>query len=329
MNCIVMFALCSTMVSVALLVRPYALSLVMMCLWGHISPQILQKVMELHLNDLTLHSEGTLDLDSVKWVASLGSHGAHSQNVWRDLLSRLPKPKLPKLFEFRAPYKHSVLGFIEKSTHMLMPHELMASVYKNFPEMWRECFYPSKEVCMQFWSSVRNGAHFKAHPIRLVRDVSKYIPLRLHGDGTPASGIGKAWSKMVDVFSVSSMLVFGSSMLHNFMVWMVHQSLICSVAAHHTMNEFWRHLKWSLEALAIGRWPTHDVTGRRINSPQAGTVLMGGFCAYLWACVGDLVTGQRLWSCQTALQITHVRSALRVHPPTLGGTLGQMRCGLA
>ena len=78
------------------------------------------------------------------------------------------------------------------------------------------------------------------HPVRLITDLSKVIPLRIHGDGTPASGIGKAWGKMVDCFSVSSMLVFEDSMMCNFLIWIVHQSLICSIREHHTMNTFWK-----------------------------------------------------------------------------------------
>ena len=33
------------------------------------------------------------------------------------------------------------------------------------------------------------------------------IPLRLHGDGTPVTGIGKQWGKLVDVYSIASLLM--------------------------------------------------------------------------------------------------------------------------
>ena len=33
------------------------------------------------------------------------------------------------------------------------------------------------------------------------------IPLRLHGDGTPVTGVGKQWGKMLDAYSLASLLV--------------------------------------------------------------------------------------------------------------------------
>ena len=35
------------------------------------------------------------------------------------------------------------------------------------------------------------------------------IPVKIHGDATPATGLGKSWSKMVEVFSVCSLLTGG------------------------------------------------------------------------------------------------------------------------
>jgi len=250
---------------------------------------MLNKVMQLFLADLTSHGKGHLDISGVQGLAKLGSYGVHAQNVWRDLKAWLPKPRLPSLHEFQIPYKHSILGFTYAATAMILPHELFSAIYHNYPAMWAECMYPCAEVCLRFWSCMRNGLHFKCHPARYINDLSKVIPLRLHGDGTPASGIGKSWGKMVDVFSLSSMLVFGkSSLLHNFLVWMVHQSLLCVLREHHTMNAFWDRFNWSCKALADGLWPTELWNGAKIYSAKAGTELMGGFRAYVWAVVGDL-----------------------------------------
>jgi len=35
----------------------------------------------------------------------------------------------------------------------------------------------------------------------------------MHGDGTPVTGLGKSWGKLVDVFSVGSILVTGPTIL--------------------------------------------------------------------------------------------------------------------
>jgi len=37
------------------------------------------------------------------------------------------------------------------------------------------------------------GLHFRTHPVRHRRDRNRIVPLVLHGDGTPCSGVGKSW----------------------------------------------------------------------------------------------------------------------------------------
>ena len=262
--------------------------LVLMCLWGQISPQILQKTMDLFMKDLDAHKENRLDTSGVKELASIGTWGAHANNVWRDFKNHLPALRLPQLHVFRIPFVHSVFGYMYKPTSMLLPHELFAAMFKSYPAMFKQCVYPGRDTCMRFWNSVKGGLHFRNHPVRYAQDLGKCIPLRFHGDGTPSCGIGKSWAKLVDVFSVSSMLVYGSSLLYNFMIWLVHQSLICTKPGHHTMNAFWKRFAWSCEALAAGKWPTHDCNGTPIRSALAGKSLMGGLCCYIWACIGDL-----------------------------------------
>ena len=239
------------------------------------------------MEDLASHDAGNLDLSAVAGLAKMGSSGAHAENVWRDLKAWMPKPKLPGLHTFDIPYKHSILGMITETTKMLLPHELFSAIYNHYPKMWKECICPSAETCLRFWSCVRGGLQFAQHPVSAMTDLSKVIPLRFHGDGTPASGAGKSWGKMVDIFSLSSMLVVGgSSMIHNFMIWMVHQTLLSAVAGHHTMNTFWKKFSWSCKALAEGLSPMYDWTGKLISRRRVS--LMGGYCMYIWACIGDL-----------------------------------------
>ena len=60
--------------------------MVMMVLWGLISPQLLQKVMLLYKADLELLEAGKLDVSGIHKMAGLGGNGRHAQNVWRDCL---------------------------------------------------------------------------------------------------------------------------------------------------------------------------------------------------------------------------------------------------
>ena len=44
------------------------------------------------------------------------------------------------------------------------------------------------------------------------RGESKTVPLALHGDGTPVSGIGKAWSRLMDIYSFTSLMAAGATL---------------------------------------------------------------------------------------------------------------------
>ncbi len=102
--------------------------MVMMVLWGHISPQLLQKVMSKLQADLKLYKEGSLDVNGIDKLAGLGSTGAYPNNTWSELKRMLPVPKLPELHIFDFPMKHTTLGKIIRSVPMLVPHTLFAAI---------------------------------------------------------------------------------------------------------------------------------------------------------------------------------------------------------
>ena len=90
------------------------------------------------------------------------------------------------------------------------------------------------------------------------------------------------------ICSLSSMFVFGPTILRNFLLWLIPQSLECNHLGHHTLNTFYRKLKWSMHRAWLGIWPTKDWNNRPINDSKAGTSLMGGYFLCIWALVQDL-----------------------------------------
>ena len=60
-------------------------SLVVMVLWGHTTPQHLQKVMSLLKSDLKLFEAGRLDTNHIDKLAGLGSDGVYPNNMWTQL----------------------------------------------------------------------------------------------------------------------------------------------------------------------------------------------------------------------------------------------------
>ena len=136
---------------------------------------------------------------------------------------------------------------------MLLPHELFAAIYEHYPEMWKRIVIDSEQTCQTFWNSVQGSQHFRQHPIRFRQNYStKCVPLKMHGGGTPVTGLGKSWGKMVDVFSVSSLLTCGHTILRNLMIFMLFQHLRCAQAGHHTLNTLYRKLVWSFQCLWEG-----------------------------------------------------------------------------
>ena len=91
---------------------------------------------------------------------------------------------------------------------------------------------------------------YEAHPARH-RNTAKMVPLVVHGDGTPCSGVGKSWSKLGDFWSWSSILAWsGSVQLFKYMVIMLHSHN----RTQRTLDEFFEALNWSLRSLFLGRW---------------------------------------------------------------------------
>ena len=263
--------------------------MVMMVLWGLISPQLLQKVMALFLDDLKLYNEGLLDVSGVHKMAGIGSKGAHANNCWRDFQNLLPMPKLGKLTRILLPMRHTNLGKFVQKVPMLLPHTLSAAIYEHYPLMWERIIYGTRGTCVKFWSAVRGSPQFASHPVRHRAGFEDHcIPLKIHGDGTPVTGLGKGWSKMVDIFSCSSLLICGPTVLRNLMMFLIFQHLICRDPDHCTMDVFYKMLIWSFRACWLGKKPKFDWNGKEMFYPGAGEDLCGGFFFCVWALICDL-----------------------------------------
>jgi hypothetical protein len=263
--------------------------MVMMVLWGHISPQLLQKVMALFRDDLKLYKEGHLDLNGIDQLEGIGNKGKHPNNCWRDLKDMLPKPNLPKLFRLLLPMKHTTLGKFKHSVPMLLPHVLFAAIYEHYPLMFDKIIYGSLGTCRKFWQAVKGSPHFDSHPVRHRAGFEdKCIPLKIHGDGTPVTGLGKGWGKLVDIFSVSSLLICGPTILRNLMMFLIFSHLICKDPDHNTLDAFYKMLIWSFKACWLGKKPKWDWNGEEMFYPGAGDDLCGGFFFCVWALICDL-----------------------------------------
>jgi hypothetical protein len=240
-------------------------------------------------DDLELFAAGHLDKDHLDKLADLGSKGVHSNNVWSQLKNMLPTPKLPPLQMIHLPIKHTTLGKIWAWVPMLLPHVLFAAIYEHYPVMWQKIVYGSAERCKEFWHAVKGSPQFHAHKVKDREDyTTKCIPLKIHGDGTPVTGLGKGWGKLVDIYSVSSLLICGPTILRNPMMFFMFAHLICRDADHCTLDRAFKELKWSFKCCWDGKKPKFDSDGNPMFYEGAGEDLCGGYFFAVWALICDL-----------------------------------------
>ena len=81
-------------------------------------------------------------------------------------------------------------------------------------------------------------------------DLDKMVPLTLHGDGTPVTGVGKSWGKSGDFWSWASVLGYSSyAALVRYLIVMLHSHS----RTRKTLDCFFTKLKWSFKWLRLGR----------------------------------------------------------------------------
>jgi hypothetical protein len=56
---------------------------------------------------------------------------------------------------------------------------------------------------------------------------ANFLPLSLHGDGVPVTGVGKSWSKGVESYSWASSLSEGTKTLKHWLVLMLQKVCLC------------------------------------------------------------------------------------------------------
>lgn len=131
--------------------------------------------------------------------------------------------------------------------------------------------------------------------MRQTRWRSRYIPIFLHGDATPITGIGKSWAKSAQIWNWGSLLAKGSTKQIVFWIWCVFKDLMTRSTTH---RRFWKIFCWSLRSLQTGLWPATNWDGERwaaesVDAIRAGTPLIGDdpstcFACQLWRVKGDL-----------------------------------------
>lgn len=272
--------------------------LLMMFAWGHFSVQRCQNISKLVMQDLEKFKAGNTGVwDDVEVMSKLGSGGLYQNKMHADLMR-----KCSGIAQVSEPYEAQVdylppLG-VQKQD-LLLPHEVFSSIYHHYPATWRLTMVPNESKVAEFWEAVKDHPTMVDSP--LITDKANYrtrcVPIILHGDGAPITGIGKGWSKNATVFSWASMLVHSGTKEGMRFIWGAFDKLCktddVETGAMGTFSQFFRILTWSLHCLYSGKFPERDHLGRRFppdswRAKVAGQDLAHGWTGYLFSVIGDL-----------------------------------------
>ena len=89
---------------------------------------------------------------------------------------------------------------------MLLPHELFASLYHDYPQAFEKNILPGfpdeSQKLETFWQSVHNHPSLQQHPLKTRPEYwQKAVPLGIHGDDVPITGMGKTWVTKITQWS--------------------------------------------------------------------------------------------------------------------------------
>lgn len=228
--------------------------------WGVMSPQLCQKIASLALDDFERSKRTGGALDELEKFAAAGTFGRHCNNVNRSVMAMAgEKSLLPQPFKAKLDYK---MGLGEQTSAVLLPHEMFSAIYECYPEAWQHFVAPGTERLEEFWESQAGHPQMAQHPLRNRRGFKRLaVPIAVHGDEVPLTGIGKCWSQLLLCFSWFSLVAEVGSATKSSMVYI--WSVFDRLRSDKTMAQFTSILTWSLFWMWKGVWPDRDHEGKK------------------------------------------------------------------
>ena len=229
--------------------------------WAEFTPQQVQALAMAGLQDMQ-QACPQVKCTPLEILANLGDGGRYPNKCHAEFLKHVePNLMTPKPADISLPFK-APLG--DRTQSLLLPHEMFASIYEHYPHAWTQNIIPDEETLGSFWDSMAAHPQMAGHPIAARPDFrSRCIPLGLHGDDVPITGLGKIWVSKMTQFSFFSMLALGRSTKDK-MLWVhgIVEKLRISAGERSTLRTFFQLLAWSFLWLFRGVWPDRDWRGR-------------------------------------------------------------------
>ena len=231
------------------------------CLWGSMSPQQVQRIAALALRDAEKVKETGELPEELVILGRLGTGGLYPNKMWADLTRQLaPSVKLPQPMLVKIPCRAGL-----DTLPIMLPHELLASIYEANPAVWVQVVKPSDSRAEEFWRSVQGHPGLEASPLLSRPDYQRLcLPLSVHGDAVPITGLGKAWCQQLTDLSFMSLLGLGSvKELLFYMGGFWEKLRVMSNDMTGTAHKFLAVLAWSFRILWEGVWPSADFSGKQ------------------------------------------------------------------
>lgn len=241
--------------------------------WGSFSPQQVQGLAFAAVQDLKL-ANPDFSLPDLEKLAQLGGSGQYPSRCNSELLAFLePSVKLSPAFTASLPFKAPLM---DQQQDFLLPHQVFADIYREYPDAFQQNLLNSEDELERFWEAAKGNPQYDDHPIRDRPNFSrKCIPIGMHGDDVPITGIGKGWTSKMTMFSWFSMVALGRNTKDKMhLIYACFEKLRARQGARNTLHSFFRLLAWSLWWLWLGVFPDSDVDGNLFFISKAQTFVL-------------------------------------------------------
>ena len=172
--------------------------------WGFLSLPFVQKVAMAASRDLS--AAGGRPFSDLDFLAALGSEGKYPGNMQNEMQKRcLPDSKMTPAFRTQMPMQIRKGVVASREQAIILPHVMFSDLYHQYPKAWKTKVVPSVENLEGFWAAMEGHPLLETSGLR-ARDGGykrNGVPLRIHGDDVPITGVGKTWCKMTSVWSWS------------------------------------------------------------------------------------------------------------------------------
>lgn len=262
--------------------------------WGHVSATQAQQIAADAIYD------GARPTKLLKKLSKLGCEGKYPYGCWRDFSNMMNCSFVEEtLLDVQIPLKSGGYGTLR----IVPPHAMFSALYHADKKKLASIMFGSDPANIKlFWDSQQDHPQYRDHCMHdhpYCDFKTAAIPFGLHGDEVASVGCGKAWAKLSHCVSWTSLLANGNLEEIMQVIFQIYSCLCKGTYGNDTLDEIFRVVVWSFNALYAGVWPSKDHYGRPYKSgpsfQKAGTPLADGYCAIWWATQVDLDYMCKTW----------------------------------